>query len=44
MRQMVDMQAGMRHGVWTDLMKPVVSNLTEADLLAISAYAASLKP
>jgi cytochrome c553 len=44
MRQMFDMQQGARHGVWSELMKPVLSNLTEADLLAISAYAASRKP
>jgi len=44
MRQMVDMQQGARHGVWSDLMKPVLSNLTEDDLLNISAYAASRKP
>jgi len=44
MRQMFDMQQGTRHGVWSELMKPVLSNLTEADLLAISAYAASRKP
>jgi cytochrome c553 len=44
MRQMVDMQQGARHGVWTDLMKPVLTNLTEDDLLNISAYAASRKP
>jgi cytochrome c553 len=44
MRQMFDMQQGARHGVWSELMKPVVSSLSEADLLAISAYAASLKP
>jgi cytochrome c553 len=44
MRQMVDIQTGARHGVWSDLMKPVLSNLTESDLLDISAYAASRKP
>jgi len=44
MRQMFDMQQGNRHGVWSELMKPVLGNLTEADLLAISAYAASRKP
>jgi cytochrome c553 len=44
MRQMFDMQQGARHGVWSDLMKPVLTNLTEADMLAISAYAASRKP
>jgi cytochrome c553 len=44
MRQMFDMQQGARHGVWSDLMKPVLSKLTEDDLLSISAYAASRKP
>ena len=44
MRQMFDMQQGARHGVWSGLMKPVLSNLTEPDLLAMSAYAASRKP
>jgi cytochrome c553 len=44
MRQMVDMQQGARHGLWSELMKPVLSKLTEADLMAISAYAASRKP
>lgn len=44
MRQMFDMQQGARHGVWSELMKPVLSNLTEADLLAIAAYASSRKP
>jgi cytochrome c553 len=44
MRQMFDMQQGARHGVWSELMKPVLGNLTEADLLAIAAYASSRKP
>jgi cytochrome c553 len=44
MRQMFDMQQGTRHGVWSALMKPVLGNLTEADMLAIAAYAASRKP
>jgi cytochrome c553 len=43
-RQMFDMQAGVRKGAWTDLMKPVVSKLTDEDMVAIAAYAASLKP
>jgi cytochrome c553 len=43
-RQMYDMQAGARHGEWTDLMKPVVANLTSDDLVYIAAYVASLKP
>ncbi|HXA65276.1 MAG TPA: hypothetical protein VNV82_08995 [Bryobacteraceae bacterium] len=44
MRQMFDMQQSARKGVWTDLMKPVVSKLSEDDMLAISAYTASRMP
>jgi cytochrome c553 len=40
-RQLYDMQQGVRKGVWSDLMKPVVANLTNADMLAIAAYTAS---
>jgi cytochrome c553 len=40
-RQLYDMQQGARKGIWTDLMKPVVANLTSADMLAIAAYTAS---
>jgi cytochrome c553 len=43
-RQMFDMQQGARKGVWTDLMKPVVSRLSEDDMLAIAAYTASRTP
>jgi cytochrome c553 len=43
-RQMYDMQQGARKGLWTDLMKPVVANLSEEDLLALAAYTASQKP
>src|SRR6185295_15446129 len=43
-RQLWDMQHGARNGPWTQLMKPVVSKLTEEDLVSISAYLASLKP
>jgi cytochrome c553 len=43
-RQMVDMQQGARKGVWTELMMPVVKNLTHDDMLAIAAYTASLAP
>jgi cytochrome c553 len=43
-RQMVDMQQGARKGVWTELMGPVVKNLTHDDMLAIAAYTASLAP
>jgi cytochrome c553 len=40
-RQMYDMQAGARHGVWTELMKPVVAKLTPEDITNIVAYLAS---
>jgi len=43
-RQMYDMQSGARHGVWSDLMKPVVSKLTDEDLMAIAAYVSSRTP
>jgi cytochrome c553 len=42
-RQLYDMQQGTRNGTWTDLMKPVVVNLTNDDMLAIAAYTASQK-
>ena len=41
-RQMFDMQAGARHGEWTELMKPVVAKLTNDDLVNIAAYVSSL--
>jgi cytochrome c553 len=40
-RQLFDMQAGTRRGVWTDLMKGVVAKLTPDDVIAITAYSAS---
>ena len=40
-RQLYDMQHGSRNGQWTELMKPVVSKLTNDDLVAITAYLAS---
>jgi cytochrome c553 len=43
-RQMFDMQQGARKGQWTELMKPVVSKLSEDDMLAIAAYTASRMP
>jgi cytochrome c553 len=43
-RQMYDMQQGNRKGVWTELMKPVVSKLTDEDMIDIAAYLASRKP
>lgn len=43
-RQMYDMQVGARHGLWTELMKPVVAKLTDEDFVAIAAYVSSLAP
>jgi cytochrome c553 len=40
-RQMYDMQQGARHGIWADLMKPVVERLNAEDMRAIAAYVAS---
>jgi cytochrome c553 len=40
-RQLFDTQRGTRKGVWADLMKPVVANLTNDDMLAIAAFTAS---
>jgi cytochrome c553 len=40
-RQLWDLQQGTRKGEWSPLMKPVVENLTQDDMLAIAAYAAS---
>jgi cytochrome c553 len=43
-RQIVDFQTGARNGAGAQLMKPVVSKLDDADIVAITAYLASLKP
>jgi cytochrome c553 len=43
-RQMYDMQQGARRGEWTDLMRPVVSRLSEEDMLNIAAYVSSRTP
>jgi len=43
-RQMYDMQAGARHGEWTELMKPVVAKLTDEDFVNIAAYVSSRMP
>ena len=44
MRQMWDMKVGVRRGPMTQLMKPVVANLTQDDMLNVVAYLASIKP
>ena len=43
-RQLYDMKHGTRNGSWAALMKPVVAGLTIEDMVALSAYAASLEP
>jgi cytochrome c553 len=43
-RQLYDMQQGIRKGEWSDLMKPVVAKLTAEDMLNIAAYTASRSP
>jgi cytochrome c553 len=43
-RQMYDMQHGTRKGLWSDLMKPVVSKLSNEDMIDIAAYLASCTP
>jgi cytochrome c553 len=43
-RQLYDIQRGTRYGASAQLMKPVVANLTEDDIVAITAYVASRPP
>jgi cytochrome c553 len=43
-RQLYDMQHGNRTGTWTPLMAPVVSKLSEEDILNAAAYLSSLTP
>jgi cytochrome c553 len=43
-RQLWDMQQGTRNGASAQLMKIVVANLTEDDMVAIAAYVASRTP
>jgi cytochrome c553 len=42
MRQLFDFKTGARNGPWGALMKPVVAGLSVQDLMAVSAYAASI--
>jgi cytochrome c553 len=43
-RQMFDMQRGVRTGIWADLMKGVVAPMSTDDMLSIAAYTASRMP
>ncbi len=42
MRQLWDIQQGSRKGTWSPLMKQVVANLSQDDMLNLSAYVASV--
>ena len=44
MRQLYDIRSGLRTGGVSALMKPVVVNLSEEDMIAIVAYLSSLSP
>jgi len=43
-RQLWDIQQGTRHGASAQLMKLIVANLTEQDMVSIAAYVASRTP
>jgi cytochrome c553 len=43
-RQLFDLQAGVRKGPWSALMKSAVEKLTVDDMIAIAAYTSSLEP
>jgi cytochrome c553 len=43
-RQLYDIQHGVRRGSWTELMRAVVAQLSEEDMVALAAYSASLAP
>jgi len=43
-RQLYDMRHGVRNGLWAELMKAVVAQLSEEDMVAIAAYTASRAP
>jgi len=43
-RQLYDLQSANRRGLWSPLMTAVVAKLTPDDMLALSAYLASLEP
>jgi cytochrome c553 len=43
-RQLFDIQHGVRNGPWAELMKAVVDQLSEEDMVSIAAYTASREP
>lgn len=44
MRQLFDMKTGARRGPWAEMMAPAVRAMSVQDMMAVSAYAASLDP
>jgi cytochrome c553 len=44
MRQLYDMKMGTRRGPWSELMQPVLKDMSLQDMMNVSAYAASLAP
>jgi cytochrome c553 len=44
MRQLFDMKVGTRRGPWAELMKPIVDRMTVQEMMAVSAFAASVPP
>jgi cytochrome c553 len=44
MRQLYDIKRGTRNGLWAEMMKPVIANLSVDDMTAIVAYLASITP
>jgi cytochrome c553 len=43
-RQLYDIKLGARHGTLVGLMKPIVANLTDGDIVDLTAYLASVDP
>jgi cytochrome c553 len=44
MRQLYDMKRGTRRGLWSELMQPVIADLSVDDMRDIVAYLASIEP
>ncbi len=44
MRQLKDIKTGNRNGMWAQLLKEAVENLTVKDMVAIAAYSSSRQP
>ena len=44
MRQLYDMKVGARRGPWAELMKPLVDRMSQQEMSAVAAFAASIAP